>query len=125
MERLRKKLNQVFQNEGLKITTEANTTVIDYLDVVMDLSDGSYRPLNKTNANTKYVSFQSNHPPMILKNIPESINKRLSSISSSKAMFMSEVDHYQKALEEAGYKEKLEYLDNMEVEAEQGIESRK
>ena len=50
-----------------------------------------------------YVSKFSNHPPQVLKNVPQNINKRLSSISSSVGCFNEEKDVYQKALKEASY----------------------
>ena len=55
VERVRKKLTKLFQEEGLKITTEANITVVDYLDVVLDLKNNSFLPFTKVNA--KYVSL--------------------------------------------------------------------
>ena len=109
IERIRKKLIAMFKNEGLNITTEGNVTVVDFLDVVLDLDTGTYKPFIRPNANTMYVLPYSNHPPSITKNIPEAIRERLSSISSSKEMFESEVNHYQNALNEAGYEYLLEY----------------
>ena len=46
---------------------------------------------------------------MVLDNIPENINKRLSSISSNRKCFNEELYKYQKALKEAGYDFILEY----------------
>ena len=51
VERVRKKLYKLFQEEGLKITSEGNTTVVDYLDVVLDLKNNSYKPFTKPNDN--------------------------------------------------------------------------
>ena len=85
IERLRKKLIAMFKDEGLNITTEGNVTVVDFLDVVLDLETESFKPFTKPNANTRYVSPFSNHPPSIIANIPEAISKRLSSISSDSA----------------------------------------
>ena len=74
IERIRKKLIAMFKNEGLNITTEGNVTVVDFLDVVLDLETGTYKPFIKPNANTMYVSPYSNHPSSITKNIPERIS---------------------------------------------------
>ena len=52
--------------EGLSITTEVNVTTVDFLDVLLDLPTGSFKPFTKPNANTKYVSPQSNHPPSVI-----------------------------------------------------------
>ena len=83
MGRTNKKIVALFKEEGFKITTEANIIVTSFLDVWLNLEDGSSKPFVKTNANTKYVFPQSNHPHSILQNILDSISKRLSSISSS------------------------------------------
>ena len=109
IERVCKKIAKLFKEEGLSITCEGNVKVVDFLDVVLDLETGSFKPFTKVNANTKYVSPQSSHPPSIISNIPDGINRRLCSISSSEEMFQKEVDHYQKALDDAGYNVKLEY----------------
>ena len=45
-----------------------------------------------------YVHQQSNHPSALLKNILLNINKRLTSISSSKEVFDESIASYQKAL---------------------------
>ena len=51
-----------------------------------------------------YVRGKSTHPPSILKNIPQSINKRLSEISSDKEYFDSAKQVYQEALDKSGYR---------------------
>ena len=81
---------------------------MDYLDIVLNLEDGSYKPFIKPNASTN-VSVNSNHPPSILHNIPLAVSKRLSYVSSDKDKFDEEVNHYQKAIKQVGYTENLEY----------------
>ena len=56
-----------------------------------------------------YVNSQSNHPPLILKNIPISVNKRLCEISSSEEIFQQAAKPYQEALDKCGYSHKMEY----------------
>ena len=56
-----------------------------------------------------YVHKQSNHPPSILRNIPESINKRLLEISSDKECFDKSKGAYQDALNKTVYKYNLSY----------------
>ena len=63
----------------------------------------------KPNNTPLYVHQESNHPPNILKNIPESINRRLSTISSDETMFNNAAPAYQEALKNSGYKYKLKY----------------
>ena len=91
VERVSKMLYNLFQHEDLKIIRECNISVVDYLDVVLDLQNNYYKPFTKANVNTKYVSLHSHHPPSILANIPDAISRRLSSVSSCNEMFASEV----------------------------------
>ena len=83
----------------MKITIEANTTKVNFLDVTLDLRSAKYYPYTKEGNIPLYVHKESNHPPSILKNIPESINKRLSDISSDKVCFDNAKSIYQGALD--------------------------
>ena len=56
-----------------------------------------------------YVHIKSNHPPTVLKEIPKSINKRLSKISSTEREFNAAKDEYQKALNKSRHTHKLVY----------------
>ena len=56
-----------------------------------------------------FVSTPHNHPPLVLKNTPLGVNRRLNRISSSKAIFDSAKQPYQEALNKSGYKHVLEY----------------
>jgi len=97
------------KSNGLKITIEGNKKNINYLDVTLDLTRGSYKPFMKPNNKILYVLRQSNHPPALLKNIPENIKKLLTSISSIQKVFDDTIPPYQKALDESGYNYKLTY----------------
>ena len=77
----------MFKKEGLAITIEANKKSVDFLDVVLDLRDGLYRPYMKPNSVPQYVHKQSNHPPAVIKNLPAGIDKRLSSTSANEDIF--------------------------------------
>ncbi|OOZ36136.1 hypothetical protein, partial [Solemya elarraichensis gill symbiont] len=74
-----------------------------------NLSNGKYMPYSKPNNVPLYVHSKSNHPPRILKNIPESINKRLSEISCDEESFKKSTAQYQKALDKSGYKFQLSF----------------
>ncbi|PFX21324.1 hypothetical protein AWC38_SpisGene14200 [Stylophora pistillata] len=101
MEKIKQQVSNVFKSNGLKITIEANKKTVHFLDVTFDLTSGIYKPFMKPNNNFLYVHRQSNHPPALLKYIPEDINKRLWSISSSKEGFDEAIPPYQKALDDA------------------------
>ena len=78
-------------------------------DVQMNLRTGVHKPFMKPNNTPLYVHNKSNHPPNIIKNIPESINRRLSNISSNEKIFQKAIPPYQDALKKSGYNYKLEY----------------
>ena len=101
VEAAKKKIYAVFSKKGLKITIEANKKVIDYLDVTLNLDTGKHQPYMKPGNTPLYVHAKSNHPPEILKRIPESINQRLSDISSDEREFNKAAPPYQAALKKA------------------------
>ena len=70
--------------------------IVNYLDVTLKLNDGSYRPFKKLNEETNY-----------LKQLPKSIEKRLSSLSSSKEIFEETTSYYEQYISNCGYKEKV------------------
>ena len=90
-EKIKKTFQRMFKNKGLDITINCNMKIVKYLGVTLNLNDGSYRPYKKPNEETNYIHVNSDHllplPPSILKQIPKSIEKRLSSLSSSKEIF--------------------------------------
>ena len=109
LEDLKKEICSVFRQLGLSITIEANGKKVDFLDITLDLENNTYKPYMKENNTPLYVHSQSNHPRNVLKNIPEGVNKRLSSISSNEEVFLSQSKIYQEALEKSDYKFKLKY----------------
>ena len=83
--------------------------ITNYLDITLNLNNGSYRLFKKPNKKTDYIHISSDHPPSIIKEIPRSIEKRLSILSSSKDIFQESAIYYEKCLKNSGYKTKLQY----------------
>ena len=108
-EKIRQKIVSIMNEFGLKITSKANRKVVEFLDVILDLENECYKPYIKPGDRPLYVNKLSNHPPAILKNIPLAVNKRLSSISSSKEIFDAAAPLYQAELDRAGYDHQLVY----------------
>ena len=108
-ERMKKSICRLFKENGLSVTIEVNKKVVNFLDLTLNLNDHSFSPYTKPNSTIQYVNFNSNHPPIIPKNLPKSINKRLSSLSSCKEVFDRAAPVYQEALHASGYKHKLSY----------------
>ena len=65
---------------------------------------------NDLNIEINYIHKESNHPPSIIKQIPFSVESRLSSISSNEKIFNESTPIYQKAIKKSGYDYKLKYL---------------
>jgi len=108
-DRMRKDLCAQFLEFGLKITAEVNHQVVNFLDITFNLREESYRPYRKPNNDPFYINRHSNHPPSITKQLPASINKRISSLSFDKSTFDSVADTYEKALHQSNYNVQLEY----------------
>ena len=69
------------------IIAECNKEVVDYIDVTFNLNDGTYKAYHKPDNNITYINAQSNHPPNIIKELPKTIEQRLSSNSSNETIF--------------------------------------
>ena len=109
MEKAKKQICQIFANNNLKITVDADKKVVNFLDVTLDLNTGKFKPYSKPSTTPLYVHSQSNHPPNILRNISVAINRPLSSISSDHEVFNEASAPYQEALRKSGYAFKLEF----------------
>ena len=105
----KERICKIFRKCDLKITIEANKKVVNFLDVTLDLNTEKFKPYSKPSSTPLYVHSKSNHPPNIIKNIPESVNRRLSEISSDEAVFNEAATPYQDALYKSGYTYKLEF----------------
>ena len=77
--------------------------------VHLNLPTGTHKPFMKENSKPTYINVCSNHPPAILKQIPNMIQKRISNLSSSKEIFLNDIKPYQDALINAGHKQNLEF----------------
>ena len=77
LEKIKKKLQRFFKEYDLEVTAECKQKIVNYLDVTLDLKDGTFRPYYKPNDQIQYIYTESNHPPNIIKHIPASIENRL------------------------------------------------
>ena len=108
-ERKRKELIKVFKQYNLSITIETNIRTVNFLDTTFDLLNNTYKPYRKPNDEPLYINKHSNHPPAVLRQLPKSISKRISEISSNEEIFKQSVPIYEKALKDSGFNEKLVY----------------
>ena len=124
-ENAKKDICNMFSRYNLSITIEANLKVVSFLDVQLDLERDIYRPFIKPNDKPNYVNSQSNHPPGIIKNIPISINKRLSNISANKEVFDQAATVYQADLNSKGYKHQLRFEPSIQATSTRKNRSRR
>ena len=66
------------------------------------MNTGTYKPYGKPNDETLYAHAKSNHPANILKQLPISIETRLSNLSSNSEIFHEASKHYQNILNQYG-----------------------
>ena len=99
-------LQKTFKDFGLEIVAESNLRIINYLDVTLNLNDGSFRPCDKSDDIIQYINKEFNHPPNLIKHLPASIEKRLSNNSFDKKIFQESAIYYEDTLNKAGYLDK-------------------
>lgn len=105
LERTKKGIVDLFKDKGLKIIVKTGLKEVDFLDVNLNLSTGEFKPYNKPNNTPTYLNVSSNHPPNIIKSIPDTISSRLNKLSSNKNDFDSAKTEYEEALKKSGYKD--------------------
>ena len=112
-DKARKDLIHIFKQENLQVTVESNLTATDFLDVTFDLKSNKFFPYRKPNNTILYVNKSSNHPPSIIKQIPISVNQRISSISCNEREFDKAKPMYEEALRQSGYDECMKYCETV------------
>ena len=80
-----------------------------YLDITFHLTTGLFKPHIKTSNIPWYVKAKSSHPPSILKEIPKSLSKRISSSSCNEQVFSAAAPFYNDISDKCGYSEKLTF----------------
>ena len=108
-DKARKDLHRIFNELELKVTAEINNHLVNFLDVTFNLKEENYHPHHKPNNKRLYIDSRSNHPPNIIKQLPKSINSRLSTLCSDEKSFKTSAPLYEQALLRSNYNTKLIY----------------
>ena len=109
-DRIRKDFIKIFKEDfSLTTTCETNLKAVNFLDVILNLTTGKYQHYNKPDNNSLYINILSNHPPNIIKNLPENISKRINTLSADETTFSKSKDLYNNALAESGFKYKITF----------------
>ena len=88
----------MFKKCKLSIVVDTNLRTVDFLDVTFDLEKNIYKPYREPNNSPIYIKKNSKHPPNILKQLPKSIAKSISELSSSEEIFNKSIEIYSKEL---------------------------
>ena len=108
-EKIRQEIIRVFSEYGFSITIFINLKRVDFLDITLDLEKDIFKPFRKPGDRPLYVNSQSNHPPQVLRNILEGIERRLNQNSCNEEVFLEAIPDYQAELDRCGYNHKLSY----------------
>ena len=113
IEKIKKQIIAVFKSNDMKIEIGNTCMRTDFLDLEIDLEKSTYEPFCKPNHDIKYIDANSNHPPVVKRNLPGMIEKRISNLSCSKEVFDKHKSKYINALKESGFKNfSFEYQEN-------------
>ena len=103
-------MQKLFKDNHLNITIQCSLKIVNYLEVTLLIflmlpTDHFF----KTNNESTYTHKESNHPPSILRQIPLSIESRLSKQSSNEKIFRESAQIYEEALKKFRYDHQLTY----------------
>ena len=109
LETIKKSLQKTFKDFVLEIVAESNLRIAYYLDVTLNLNDGSFRPCDKPDDIIQYINKEFNHPPNLIKHLPASIEKRLSNNSFDEKIFQESAIYYEDTLNKARHLDEIVY----------------
>ena len=79
--------------------------MVNFLDITLDIRNKTYEPSRKPDNYPLYINKSSTHPKTILRELPKSISKRLSDLSSTKEIFQKGTPIHYEALKKSGFNE--------------------
>ena len=88
---VKKNIQKIFKEHGLDIIIQCSMKIVNYLDVTFNLNDGTYKPYTKPNNKIKYIPKDSYHPSSVIRQIPLSIESRLSTLILNERIFQEAV----------------------------------
>ena len=109
-DKIRKQVIKLFKDAGFLLEIKTKLKQIDFLDVTLNLNTGLHLSYKKPNDTLLYISTSSNHPPQVIEQFPNSINKRLYENSLNEEVFNSVKQEYEMALKKSGYNSNLKYI---------------
>ena len=82
-EKIKKNIQKIFKENKLDMVIQCSMKIVNCLDVSLNLNNLNYKPYENPDNEILYIHKDSNHQPSILKQIPTSIEKRISTLSSN------------------------------------------
>ena len=107
---IQKKIIRAFKLLCLRIQIASNLKIIDFLDVTLNLNNGTFKPFSKNDSAPRHINISSNHPWSVLRQIPNAVNQRINRLCSCKKIFEESKGRYDDALKDSGFQGRLEYL---------------
>ena len=92
----------MFKETRFQLEIKTNLKKVEFLDVTFNLITGLYVPFKKPKDNLLYINRSSDHPPQIVKQLTNSINKRLCENSANEQDFNTVNSVYESALHKSG-----------------------
>ena len=112
-DKTRKIIIKMFKEVRFQLEIKTNLKKVKFLDVTFSLITGLYTPYKKPNDNLLYINTSFDHRPQIIKQLSNSINKRLCENSANEQVFNTVKPVYENALHKSGYKSSLKYSEEI------------
>ena len=94
---MRKIIIKVFKEVGFQLEIKSNPKKVEFFDVTFNLITGLYAPYKKPNDNLLYIHTSPDHPPQIIKQLTNSISKRLCENLANEQIFNTVKPVYENA----------------------------
>ena len=107
---IQKKIIRAFKILVFRIQIASNLKIVDFLDVTLNLNNGTFKPFSKNDSAPRYINISSNQPISVLRQIPNAVNQRINKLSSCKKIFEENKSRYDDALKNSGFQGRLVYL---------------
>ena len=103
----------MFKDIGFQLEIKTNLKQVEFLEVTFNLITNLHTPYKKPNDNLLYINTSSDHPPQVIKQLTNSINKRLCKNSANEQVFNTIKPVYKNALHKSGYQNSLKYSEEI------------
>ena len=113
IDKIRKIIIKIFKNLGFQLVIKTNLKQVEFLNITFNLITGLYTPYKKPNGNLLYINTSSDHPPQMIEQLTNSINKRLCENSANEQVFNAVKPVYENVLYKSGYKSSLKYSEEI------------